>query len=324
MSDCYPIRFEPIYRDYIWGGTRISEKYGRKTQLNRVAESWEVSDRKDGMSVVANGSHKGKTLHELHKTMGENLLGKDRSFPTFPLLVKVIDAREHLSVQVHPNNETAVILEGEPKSEMWYVLDSEPNACVYAGLKGGVSREKFTEALGTKKIPDLLEKIEVHKFDAVYVPGGKVHAIGAGCLLLEVQQNSDSTYRIYDWERKGDDGKPRALHHEKALEAIDWKASEGKLTPKKMSSDLTHTQWMAASTPYFIVQRVEVYSHWRIPSHPDTFQIFFCMQGEATIAAGGVEEILRPGLTYLIPACCPAGEIRGRCEVVWITLDGYR
>lgn len=325
MSDpFYPIRLEPIYRDYIWGGGRISKKFGRKHQLERVAESWEVSDRKEAMGVVVNGPLKGKTLHELVEKMGEDLLGKGRQFDSFPLLVKIIDAREDLSVQVHPDNETAILMKAEPKSEMWYVLEAEPNASVYAGLKPGVYQEKFTEAVGTPDIPEMLEKIEVHPYDAIYIPGGRVHAIGAGCMVLEVQQNSDTTYRIYDWDRKGTDGKPRPLHHEQALSVIDWKSAEAKVPPKKLYSDLHHTLWMAVSSPYFIVQRVEVYDAWHIPHHPDTFQIFFCMEGDAAIFAGGVEEELKMGTTYLIPAACSGGEIRGRCQVVWITLDGHR
>ena len=324
MAEFYPIRFEPVYRDYIWGGDRIMKKYNRRTQLKRVAESWEISDRKDGMSVVANGPLKGQTLHQVFEAMGEDLVGRNREFSSFPFLVKILDARENLSIQVHPNDETAPLMKGEPKTEMWYVLDTDSKAAVYAGLKSGVYEEKFIEAVRTHKVPDMLEVIEVHPNDAIYIPGGRVHAVCAGCLLLEVQQNSDTTYRIYDWDRKGTDGTPRALHLDEALATIDWKSGEAKALPKKIYSDLHHTLWMVVSSPYFIVQRVEIYDAWHIPNHPDTFQIFFCMEGEAKITVDGNEEEMRAGSTYLVPAASSSGEIRGRCQVIWITLDGYR
>jgi mannose-6-phosphate isomerase len=324
MDNYYPIRFAPIYRDYIWGGDRIVKKYHRDTNAKRIAESWEVADRKEGMSVVMNGPLKGKTLHQLVEEMGEDLIGKGRDCSSFPLLVKILDARENLSIQVHPNHETAPLLEGEPKTEMWYILDTDSKAAVYSGLKPGVYEEKFLESIRTHQIPDLLDKIEVQMYDAIYIPGGRVHAICAGCLLLEVQQNSDTTYRIYDWDRKVVDGQERELHLKEALAAIDWKAGEAKAIPKKIYSDLHHTLWMAVSSPYFIVQRVEIYDAWRIPHHADTFQIFFCMEGEASIIADGTAEELLAGMTYIIPAACSSGEIRGRCQVIWITLDGYR
>ncbi len=324
MSELYPIRFEPVYRDYIWGGEKIGRKYERTHNLDRMAESWEISDRTDGMSVALNGFWKGKSLQEIHKKMGEELMGKGRDFSSFPLLIKLIDARENLSIQVHPNETTAPSLQGEAKSELWYVLHSDPGAVVYAGLKPGIYEEKFTDEIRSPNFPDMLEQIEVHPHDVIYVPGGCVHAVGAGCLLLEVQQNSDTTYRIYDWDRKHTTGKKRDLHHKEALAAIDWKAAQAKAVPHKISSDLHHTLWMALSAPHFVVQRVEVYDTWHIPHHFDTFQIFFCMEGEGEISVGGKGEKIQAGMTYLLPAACRSGEIKGRCDVLWITLEGHR
>ncbi|MCC6127602.1 MAG: class I mannose-6-phosphate isomerase [Chlamydiae bacterium] len=312
MYPAYPIRFFPIYRDYLWGGSRIAQKYNRQTSLVPIAESWEISDRPSGMSVVANGPLKGLSLSELTTAMGERLLGENRIFPSFPLLIKIIDAKEPLSIQVHPSNQNASILKADPKTEMWYVLEAPPEALVYAGFKKDVTKEEFLQAL---KGEELLELLEVHKAipsEAIYIPGGCIHAIGSGCLMLEVQQNSDSTYRVYDWQRKGLDGKARQLHIQEALQAIDWSFQSLKVESSK-GSDLV-------KCPYFAVSRQDILGSFSMPHRPDSFQIFFCLSGDGTISLDGFTEPMHAGMTYLIPACFASGNISGSLQTIHITL----
>lgn len=309
MVPAYPIRFVPIYREYLWGGGRIKEKYKRETSLSSIAESWEISDRSDGMSFIANGPLQGLSLNELTKIMGEKLLGKNRTASSFPLLIKILDAKETLSVQVHPNNQTASLLKADPKTEMWYALEASPGALVYAGFKKGVTKEKFLQALKGETLVELLEVHRVAPSDAIYIPGGCIHAIGYGCLMLEVQQNSDSTYRIYDWERKGPDGKPRSLHIQEALQAIDWPLQSSKAN----GFNLAHC-------PYFKVQRRDISGKWSILHQPDSFQIFFCVSGEGTISVNGSLEPILAGMTYLVPAQFESAAISGSLQTVHITL----
>ncbi len=309
MYLAYPIRFSPIYRDYVWGGARIAEKYKRQTPLTSIAESWEISDRLDGMSIVANGPFQGLSLRELTFSMGERLLGENRNFSSFPLLIKILDAKEPLSVQVHPNDMKASLLGAEPKTEMWYVLEAFANSVVYAGFKHGVTKETFLQALQEEKLLELLEVENVATSDAVYIPGGCVHAIGAGCLMLEVQQNSDSTYRIYDWQRQSP---PRQLHIQEALQTIDWSFRGLK---RNLSQKALFTE-----CPYFTVQRLEIFEKWSVPSRTDTFQIFFCLSGEGSIAVDGLTEPIQAGMTYLVPACFISGEILGTLQLIHIAL----
>jgi len=298
----YPIRFEPIYKDYVWGGERIGQKYGRK--VGKAAESWEISDREEGMSVVANGIYKGRTLHELLLELGEKLIGEGQKCDRFPLLLKIIDAKESLSIQVHPDSGP------EAKTEMWFILD---NSAVYAGLKKGVNKEALQKA---KKMEELLEHYELRRGEAVYIPGGRVHAICAGSLLFEVQQNSNTTYRLYDWGRKS-----RDLHVKEALEAMNWHdKSQAKATLHKLSSDMQHQLVTVVSSPFFIVERYDIFKAFHIGSIPQSFQIFFFIEGEGTIEVDGTKEPFKAGQTFLVPAASQSIDIAGKCQALRIRL----
>lgn len=309
----YPIRFEPIYQDYIWGGGKIAAKYKRSTSSKRIAESWEISDRPDAMSQVANGTFRGKSLHDLIGELGEKLLGEGQKFDRFPLLLKVIDAEENLSIQVHPDEESALALKGEPKTEAWYAIDP---GSVYAGLKKGTLKESFLESVESGNPQEHLHKIELSKGELVYVPGGTVHAICAPALLFEVQQNSNTTYRIYDWQRKG-----RPLHLKEAEQAIRWfDHPHLKIDPKSLESDLHHQLSILLASPYFIIDRINVFDHWHAARIPKTFQIYFFLEGEGSLSADGYKEVFQPGMTFLIPASAAAIEIEGRCEALRVRL----
>lgn len=310
----YPIRFEPIYQDYVWGGDRIAHKFQRNVPKGRIAESWELSDRDDAMSVVANGKYKGKTIRELLEQMGEDLLGHGQKFDRFPLLLKVIDAKENLSIQVHPDVERALELKVDPKTEMWVVL--EDGASVYAGLKQDVEEAEFKKAIQSKKAESLIEKIDLKRGEAVLVPAGRVHGICAGSLLYEVQQNSNTTYRLYDWDRKG-----RELHLKEGMACIHWHdRGHAKSTPHHESSDFHHQIILLGSSPFYIVERIDVFDHFHIAAIPKTFQILFCMQGEGEITVDSVKEPFQLGMTYLIPAAAKSIEVEGKCEALRVRL----
>ncbi len=310
----YPIRFEPIYQDYVWGGDRIALQFKRQVHQPRVAESWELSDRDDGMSVVMNGAYKGKTIHQLVQELGENLLGHGQKYSRFPLLFKIIDAKENLSIQVHPDEETAPALQGEPKTEMWVILEG---GTVYAGLKKGVTEPELLEAIKQNRAEELLEKVDLRKGDAVYIPGGRVHAVCGGSLLYEVQQNSNTTYRLYDWGRTG-----RALHLKEGMAAIHWNdRAQAKVTPRHLSSDLHHQLVTLVTAPFFVVDRIDVFKKLHIAVIPKTFQVFFCMEGgEGQIIVDGEKEPFEPGMTYLIPAAAKSIEIEGKCQTLRVRL----
>lgn len=306
MNTLHPLLLEPTYRDYIWGGERIPDRFNRALPPGRYAESWEVADRPEGQSVVADGPHKGKSLRELLEQYGEALLGRGRTAAHFPLLVKLIDARETLSVQVHPNNENAHRTGGEPKTEMWYVLEAEPGACVYAGIKPGVTPEILCAALKENRAEELLIKIPVRAHDAVFMPGGRVHAIGGGCLILECQQNSNTTYRLHDWGRVDAQGNARELHIEPALQVINWsEPAAGLLRPHLIAEQNGNQRWEIASCPFFRMERLNLRSACKLAAQPTSFRVLFVAEGSLELNQPDFSANATPGTTLLIPATCP-------------------
>lgn len=305
----YPIRLDPAYQHYIWGGERILTYFHRKIAPGRYAESWEVSDRDEGMSIVANGSWKGRSLKNVLHEEKEKIVGKGKSWESFPLLVKVIDSKEHLSLQVHPDEEASLRLGGQPKSEMWIALEK---SSVYVGLKEGVSSTDLLQGIEQGKVEHLLQKIDLERGESIFIPAGQVHAICAGALLLEVQQNSNTTYRLYDWGRMG-----RELHLEAGLSSIHWgKQESSKLIPTFSQTDGHHRLESIISNFHFIIERLEIVDRWQMKTHVKSCQILFCVRGEATIE----DEPIRPGETYLLPATLPLVSIRGHCQLIIIRL----
>lgn len=299
----YPLRFRPVYKDYLWGGDWIIRKYKRKAPPGIYAESWEVSDRPEGISEVVNGPLTGATLPELCRQRGVDLLGTKVKGPAFPLLIKLIDAKDTLSVQVHPDDASAEAYGGEAKTEMWYVLDAGKRSSVYCGLKAGTVRAAFEKTIGTRNFSKLLNTVPVREGDAVYVPGGRVHAIGAGCLLLEIQQNSNTTYRLYDWDRFGPDGKPREIHIAQALQVINWNDSQSvRVVPRKVSQSGANERWEILSSPYFRLERFVLGERMATGGLGETFHILFVHEGSVTLVSQGFKEKAGPGATWLVPA----------------------
>ncbi|MEI8205261.1 MAG: type I phosphomannose isomerase catalytic subunit [Kiritimatiellales bacterium] len=302
MEKLYPLRFRPVYKDYIWGGNRIQKLYNRNGPVGVYAESWEISTHPDGTTAIANGPLAGKTLRELlpeHKTalLGTNVKGGD-----FPLLIKLIDARDTLSVQVHPNDANAAAVNGDPKTEMWYFLDGDGTAKIYCGLKPGIGKAEFLKAMENKTFADILQSIPAKKDEAVFVPGGRVHAIGAGCLILEIQQNSNTTYRIYDWDRVDSIGKRRELHIDKALQVIDWE-NNGDPRCKINGTEIQNCE-------YFRLERFALNAERNFPMVGTSFHALFVAEGSGAISWVGGEEKMMLGQSWLVPAALGSYTLR--------------
>lgn len=246
------LRFQPLYQERVWGGRAFESNFDRKLPSEQpIGESWEVVDRPEAQSVVMEGPLAGKSLRDLIKSHGAEIMGPDWPVDRpFPVLVKWLDCRERLSLQVHPPAEIAAELGGEPKTENWYIADSAPGAHLIVGLKDGVTRASFEKAIIEQTVEDCVHSFEVVKGDSILVHSGQVHAIDAGNLILEIQQNSDTTYRVYDWARVGLDGKPRQLHVNASLKCIQWDDIE----PAPMRGD--PTSGVIAECEEFLIRRV--------------------------------------------------------------------
>ena len=305
MGKLYPLRFNPVYKDYIWGGSRIPKLFHRDMPDGVYAESWEISTHPDGKTVIVNGQLAGKTLGDLLPGHKASLLGTDVKGDDFPLLIKLIDARDTLSVQVHPNGVNAAAVGGEPKTEMWYFLEGDGSAQVYCGLQPGIGKAEFLKAMKNKTFSGILQSIPAKKGEAVFVPGGRVHAISAGCLILEIQQNSNTTYRIYDWDRTDAGGKGRELHIDKALKVIDWE-NNGDPRCKINGTEIQNCE-------YFRLDRFELSAARTFPMSGKSFHALFVAEGSGAVSWADGEEKLLPGQSWLVPAAlgsytvCPSG-----------------
>ncbi|MFK5890873.1 MAG: mannose-6-phosphate isomerase [Flavobacteriaceae bacterium] len=301
----YPLKFKPILQEKIWGGTKLKTLLKKDSDKNNIGESWEVSAVDNNISIVANGSYKGLTLNNLIKTYKTDLLG-DKVFEAFgldfPLLIKFIDAKTALSIQLHPNDTLAKKRHNSfGKTEMWYVMQADKNAELIVGFKKATDKATYLEYLKKNKIADLLNADVVKEGDVYFIPTGRIHAIGAGVLLAEIQQTSDITYRIYDWDRKDSSGKGRELHTDLALEAIDYKAKETYKTDYKA---VTNKVSPVINCPYFTTNIINLDGEIHLDnSQKDSFVIYMCTKGEAIIHYAEKQMTICVGETILIPAC---------------------
>lgn len=259
MNKLYPLKFKPILKDKIWGGNKLKTVLNKNGASDICGESWEISDVDEDVSIVTNGFLKGNNLSELVEIYMGDLVG-DQVFEKygnqFPLLVKFIHANDKLSIQVHPDDHMANTRHNSNgKTEMWYILDNEPDAELIVGFKRKITKEQYLEHLKNKTLTEILNSEKVQSGDVFYLPSGRIHAIGAGILLIEVQQSSDITYRIYDWERVDDKGNPRELHTDLAIDAIDYQFQEDYKT--KYESVLNSTSKIVQS-PYFTVNNIQI------------------------------------------------------------------
>lgn len=315
----YPLKFKPLLKERIWGGEALQTALGKKLpEGKKIGESWEISGVEGDITKVANGILKGNDLQELIEVyMGELVDDKvyDKFGLEFPLLIKLIDAQDVLSIQVHPDDELSRERHNSyGKTEMWYVVDAVPGASLYVGFKGEVTREQYLDAVQQGNLPELLNRVEVKAGDAYFIPAGTIHAIGKGLLIAEIQQTSDITYRVDDWGRTDDNGNPRQLHTELAVDAIDFG------TPAKLNVTATAEKNKAvelANCQYFTTNVVEIDGRLeREYVEFDSFVIYICLSGKLSVQCAESTESLTSGECMLIPASLHSAIIDGQGKIL--------
>lgn len=310
------IKFEPLLKQTLWGGSKIIPFKHLDAQLDIVGESWEISGVKDNETIVANGPFKGMSLNQLVREQKELLVGKEnyqRFGDEFPLLIKFIDACQDLSIQVHPTDETAHRQgKGRGKTEMWYVLESAPGAQLYNGLKQQITPEQYKEMVENDTITDALARYEVSEGDVFFIPGGRIHSIGAGCFVAEIQQTSDVTYRIYDFKRKDKNGNYRELHTQLASESIDYTVQENYRVDYEC---LKNEGVQVATCPYFTTAVYDLTESMILDySDLDSFVILIGVKGAGRLICEGEEMPFQMGDTVLLPATTKEVKVEGEVK----------
>ncbi len=301
----YPLKFKPIFKDKIWGGNRLKKLFNKDySPLPNCGESWELSGVKQNLSVVENGFLAGNNISELIEVYMGELVGErvfEKYGTEFPLLIKLLDTDSYLSIQVHPDDVYALKNhESLGKTEMWIVLDAQPGAEIITGFNRDVTPEEYVEKLESGKLKEILNVENAQAGDVFYIPAGRIHAIGAGITLLEIQQTSDVTYRVYDWDRKDEEGNYRELHTQQALEVLDFKKYETYKTDYTLEKD---TPAELVRSPYFTTRMIELSKEREFDySFVDSFVIYCCIQGNCMINYPGGVEVMQAGDTILVPA----------------------
>ncbi|KXG76247.1 type I phosphomannose isomerase catalytic subunit [Thermotalea metallivorans] len=317
----YPLRCIPIYKEKVWGGRNLAHILHKELpQGIAVGESWEICIHQEGRSIIGNGQFAGRTLEELVREYPEEMLGENHKIygENFPLLIKFIDANDKLSVQVHPDDAYALVHEGsQGKAEMWYIVYAEKGAKVIWGLKKGVDRQTFEAALKKNALEEVLEEREVKTGDLLFIPGGVVHGIGKGIILAEIQQNSDITYRIYDWNRRGLDGKTREIHLRQALEVIKFCNFQDEVCQETITSGQGWTTKIYSFCPYFMVEAIEIEGTYLGHLHGERFEIVICVEGAMQLIYGeGKGEDFHRGETLFLPARLGDYGIKGKGKIL--------
>lgn len=307
----YPLKFTPIMKDRLWGGDKLQRLFDKPSETNTTGESWELSAVKGDVSVVCNGDLQGKSLQALIDEYGADLMGQDvidRFGGEFPILIKFIDAKQDLSIQLHPNDKLAKERHNSfGKTEMWYIMDADPGAKLIVGFNRDVEKEEYVESLDNDSLLDLLNYEEVKEGDTFFINTGKIHAIGAGVMLAEIQQTSDVTYRVFDFNRRDKHGNLRELHTEMAVDAIDYEKKDDFKVSYSNKSDLANNM---VNCPYFKTDYLQLTQNVsQDVSAVDSFVIFMCVNGDATIKNdwGGAE--VKKGETVLLPAASKSIEV---------------
>jgi len=309
MPELTLLRFQPILRNYLWGGRRLGTVLGKQLgDDEHYAESWEIVDHGKDQSIVVGGAFADRPLHELVADHGQSLFGRHNPQARFPLLFKFLDAQRTLSVQVHPNDEQAARLEPPDlgKTEAWLVVEADPNSKIYAGLKPGIGRGSLERALGNGECQACLHEFVAKVGDCVFIPAGTVHALGSGLLIAEIQQASDTTFRLFDWNHVDRDGNRRPLHVEQSLATIDF--SRGPVAPQTTRRTERPNVERLVECEQFVLDRWQLTSPETIVND-DRFHILAIVDGAATIGADGTAQTLHRGETVLMPACCDVVEI---------------
>lgn len=317
----YPLKLKAPIKDYIWGGTRLRDEFGKESELSRLAESWELSVHKDGVSIIENGDLAGMPLDEFLAAHPEASGTNCKRFEYFPVLIKLIDACDDLSVQVHPDNEYAQRVEGEyGKTEMWYIVDCDEGAELIYGFRENISKEEFRRAVEDNTLLEKVKRVPVKKGDVFFIKSGTLHAIGKGIVIAEIQQNSNTTYRVYDYGRVGDDGKPRELHIEKALDVTELKPAPKRelnqtvtLSGRFAGSSVT----LLADCEYFTVTKYELSETALVcTADESSFKHLLIVEGSGTLFHDGNEYPLAKGTSWLLPAGLGEVIVKGKCSII--------
>ena len=313
-----PIKLLPAFKDYLWGGTKLKTDFGKKSDLDIVAESWELSTHKDGQSVVAAGPDAGLTLSEYIDKHGEGILGSNaQKFDYFPILIKLIDAKDNLSIQVHPSDDYALKNEGEyGKTEMWYVLDANEGASLYYGFKSEITKDEFEDRINNNTLLDVLNKVEVHKGDMFFIESGTVHAMGKGIVICEIQQNSNTTYRVYDYDRRDANGNPRELHVKKAIDVSNLAPAAQNRSASETVEHEGFSVTRLAECKYFTVDKVEVDSKADLTVSTDSFKSIVVTDGNGVLTFEGESVDINKGDSIFIPAQDAEYSVSGKCELI--------
>jgi mannose-6-phosphate isomerase len=320
LSHLYPLVFAPVFKERVWGGRALARWFDGLPD-GPVGEGWVLSDHPQGRTPVQNGPLAGETLTTLRARYGADLFGTRMTGDTaagFPLLFKLLDCQDDLSVQVHPDDSYPGLPPGElGKTEMWVVLAAEPGAQVVYGLKEGVTVNQFAAAVAEGRTMDVLRQLPARAGDVLYVPAGTVHALGRGLLVAEIQQSSDTTYRVYDYNRVGLDGKPRELHVEQALAVTRYEDVPAPVRPPEPAP----RQWQdLVRSPYFVTQRGRCEKEWAMASTPESFQVLFALEGKGRLTWAGGAIDFKPGATMLVPALLGAYTLSGQFSTLLVTL----
>lgn len=294
----YPLKFQPIYKERIWGGQKLAAAFGKDIPANvKIGESWEIADLPEGKSTVKNGPLAGQTIAEIIERFGAKaVLGTDKYSPPFGLLIKILDAEDVLSVQVHPDSETCKRRgKGNPKTECWYIIAAGPDACIYKGLKKGVTKKQFAEAITDGNVADMLVKVPVKAGECHFLPAGTAHAIGAGLLIAEIQTPSDTTYRVFDWNRiEAKTGKGRQLHIEDSLESIHFDQDAAELAVKT-SGTLVDCEFFKIEKHNLATENTET------EFKRGQMRVLMMIEGRASLQGGGETVEIIKGDTVLLP-----------------------
>lgn len=313
------VKLKPAFQNYLWGGTKLKELYNKKVDLDKVAESWELSNHKDGQSVVDSGTYKGLQFGEFLNEIGKECLGTNcDQFDDFPVLIKFIDAKTSLSVQVHPDDEYALRVEKEHgKTELWYVMDCEADSFLYYGVNRNISKEEFKDRIEDNSVLEVLNKIPVKKGDAFFIEAGTIHAIGSGIVICEIQQNSNKTYRIYDFGRLDKNGNTRELHIDKAIDVVKLEKTDiHRNIVDEIESYDSYTKRELSSCKYFTVYKYDVDSKCKLDVDSTSFNSVIILEGNGILKKGDFSVDFIKGESIFIPANMGEVLIEGDCQFI--------